>query len=138
MYAEEWECYSRILSKKITGVSLEKTLFYGRKHANSNTGEFWRNDPIRRNSKKEAIRLIIENLSVKGLLTPYLFTFLSGQAIVFRDKKLIDNIIKSANFTLKQNLTINLKYYTYPLWVIYKRTITSSKKKRTTNSEMKA
>ena len=48
MYAEEWELYSRILSSGIKGISINKNLFFGRKHPNSNTGEFFSNNPIRK------------------------------------------------------------------------------------------
>lgn len=121
MYAEEWECYSRILSEEINGVSLDKTLFYGRKHANSNTGEFWKKNPVRQNSKKEAIRLIIVHLNEKNLLTPYLFKYLSGLAIAFRDKKLVASIIKNSSLTLKQKLIISIKYMLFPIWLTYNR-----------------
>ncbi|GHC59967.1 Glycosyltransferase involved in cell wall bisynthesis [Ulvibacter litoralis] len=129
MYAEEWECYSRILSEKIKGVCIEKTLFYGRKHANSNTGEFWKKNPVRQNSKKEAIRLIMENLRAKNLLTSYLFTYLSGLAISFRDRRLIDDIIKRVGLSLRQKIILHIKYTVYPIWVAYKRLLKTKKPK---------
>ena len=119
MYAEEWECYSRILSQEIKGICIEKTLFYARKHPNSNTGEFLGSNPIRRDSKKKAIQLIVNHLSSKKLLTPYLLKYLSGIAITFRDIKLIDNIIKSVSLSKKQKFKLRFKFYAYPIWVIY-------------------
>lgn len=121
MYAEEWECYVRILSKEIKGICIDKILFYGRKHPNSNTGEFYNNNPTRRDSNKKAIELVARHLSSKELLTPYLFTYLSGQAISFRDPNLIKRIIKSTTLSLKQKYTLQLRYYTYPIWVVYTR-----------------
>src|SRR5690606_18148677 len=47
MYAEEWECYQRILSNKYIGVLVDKVLYYNRKHEKSNTGEFWKGDKVR-------------------------------------------------------------------------------------------
>ena len=96
MYAEEWECYSRILSQEIKGISIKKTLFYGRKHANSNTGEFLNQNPIRFNSKKNAIRLITKTLTEKGLLSTYLFKYLTSLALSFRDRELLDDLVKIA------------------------------------------
>ena len=57
-YAEEWECFQRILTEYETGVIIKTVLYYNRKHANSNTGEYWRNDNKRVDSKKKAILLM--------------------------------------------------------------------------------
>ena len=47
MYAEEWELYSRIILSGFKGISINKTLYYVRKHSNSNTGEFYKKDTLR-------------------------------------------------------------------------------------------
>src|SRR5690606_4213006 len=94
MYAEEWECYQRILSDKIKGVLIDKVLYYNRKHDKSSTGEFWRKDSARVASKKEAIKLIVSNLDKKKLLTPYLLKYLINLAIAFRDYKLVKKILE--------------------------------------------
>jgi glycosyltransferase involved in cell wall biosynthesis len=67
MYAEEWELYSRILSSGVVGISINKILFFGRKHPNSNTGEFYSHNPIRKKSNNDAILLVIANLKEKQL-----------------------------------------------------------------------
>lgn len=121
MYAEEWELYSRILSIGIKGISIEKCLFYGRKHPNSNTGEFYNNVEVRINSKKEAIRLVTENLASKNLLTPSLLKYLAGLAIGFRDTKLLNDIIVQSGIKTNNKLFLQLKYYLFPLWKVYKR-----------------
>lgn len=69
MYAEEWELYTRIISQGFDGIAIDKTLFYGRKHDNSNTGEFHLNNPERLKSHANAIKLIVLNLQKEGLLT---------------------------------------------------------------------
>lgn len=61
MYCEDWELYSRIVSEGFKGVSIGKCLYFGRKHSNSMTGEFYGNDPTRRKSYTEAILLVIKN-----------------------------------------------------------------------------
>ena len=121
MYAEEWECYSRILSEEIKGISINKTLFYARKHAASNTGEFWNQNPIRLNSKKNAIRLIAKNLRDKQLLSIYLFKYLTSLALSFRDRKLLDDLVKIAKPKITQKAFTYFKYEVYPMWVFYKR-----------------
>ena len=120
MYAEEWELYSRIIMSGYKGISIDKTLFYGRKHANSNTGEFWKGDKVRVNSKKEAIKLVVSNLYKKELLTPYLFKYLVNLAISFRDFKLVKNILKITNPKISLKLFYIIKYYLFPFWVFYK------------------
>jgi len=116
MYAEEWECYQRILSTNIKGVLIKKQLYFNRKHANSNTGEYWRKDKTRINSKKKAIHLVVSNLYKKGLLTPYLFKYLMNLAISFRDFKLVKGIIKETKPNIKLRVFYQLKYYLYPVW----------------------
>lgn len=121
MYAEEWELYSRILSKGYNGLSINKTLFFGRKHSKSNTGEFYSGDLKRIESKKEAIVLIVENLKNEGLLTNSLFKYLSGLVIAFRDYELLQQILLIAKMENKTQLYIHFKYFMFPLWKRYRR-----------------
>ncbi|MAN60030.1 MAG: glycosyl transferase family 2 [Flavobacteriaceae bacterium] len=122
-YAEEWELYSRILSNGFNGVTIDKTLFYGRKHPKSNTGEFWRNDSKRVNSKKAAILLVINNLVVKKILTPSLLKYLTGLAISYRDKRLLRKIMNIVNVSSSTKLYYYIKYQMYPFWKPYKTII---------------
>tara|TARA_R110000751_G_scaffold90302_1_gene177342 strand:- start:13302 stop:14048 length:747 start_codon:yes stop_codon:yes gene_type:complete len=66
LYAEEWECYSRILSSGFNGLNISKVLYYGRKHPYSNTGEFYSGDVVRVKSKIKAALYIIEDLTKKN------------------------------------------------------------------------
>ncbi|WP_395438870.1 glycosyltransferase family 2 protein [Gaetbulibacter aquiaggeris] len=120
MYAEEWECYQRILSNKFKGVVIDKVLYFNRKHANSNTGEFWKGDAVRVASKKKAMILVVSNLYKEQLLTPYLFKYLVNYAISFRDFKLVKNILNITNPKWYLKLFYKLKYYQFPVWVFYK------------------
>jgi glycosyltransferase involved in cell wall biosynthesis len=121
MYAEEWELYSRILSNGIKGVSINKCLFFGRKHPKSNTGEFYLGNKIRIDSKKEAIKLVAQNLMNKQLMTPSLLKYLVGYAISFRDITLLNDILSISKTTLKNRLYLKLKFILFPIWKIYKR-----------------
>lgn len=70
VYADEWEFYSRLLIKKLKGVSINRTLIYGRKHNLSTTYEFRNKNTIRRNSKIKAIKLVLQNIGSEDSLTP--------------------------------------------------------------------
>ena len=118
MYAEEWECYQRILSEKFKGIIIDKVLYFNRKHPISNTGEFWKGDAVRVASQKKAIALVMNNLHNKRLLTPYLFKYLVNYAISFRDFKLVKNILNITNQKLNIKLYYSLKYYMFPVWVL--------------------
>jgi glycosyltransferase involved in cell wall biosynthesis len=123
MYAEEWECYQRILSNKPKGVLVDKVLYYNRKHDKSNTSEFWRNSEVRVNSKKEAIKLVVSNLYKKDMLTPYLYKYLVNFAISFRDFKLVKDILKITDPNMRLRLFYIIKYYIFPFWILYKNKI---------------
>lgn len=69
LYAEEWECYSRIISENFKGITISNVLYYNRKHPESNTGQFIRKNIIHRKSYTKAILLVIQNLKEKQLLT---------------------------------------------------------------------
>lgn len=113
MYAEEWECYSRILSTGINGVSINKILFYGRKHPNSNTGEFQNNDPNRKRSKIKAIKLVIENLSITGLLSKKLIHYFLRSAFSLQEISIIDHTLRYSGASKLAQLKYKLgfKYY---------------------------
>ncbi|MBQ0908406.1 glycosyltransferase family 2 protein [Flavobacterium sp. F-328] len=115
MYAEEWELYSRILSSDIKGISIEKCLFFGRKHANSNTGEFYNNNPIRRASKKEAILLVIKNLKDKQLLSSSLLRYFVTLATDFREYNLFTQIITLLELSIFERIKWQFFYSTFPL-----------------------
>jgi len=129
MYAEEWECYSRILIKyDLVGVKINNALYFNRKHLNSNTGEFWSNDPIRVNSHKEAIRLVVDNLIVKNKLSAKLSNHLSGLAISYRDKNLLKCILLKSREKYIDKMFLKFKYILFPIWVKYKRVFKKANK----------
>ena len=45
-----------------SGISIDKILYFNRKHTRSNTGEFWNSDPVRVASKVKATKLVIDHL----------------------------------------------------------------------------
>jgi GalNAc5-diNAcBac-PP-undecaprenol beta-1,3-glucosyltransferase len=115
MYAEEWECYSRILIEGAIGVSVEKVLYYGRKHPNSNTGEFWNADPVRMNSKIEASKLVIENLEKNQSFNAQLQQYFFRLGFLLNEKEIIDQVLKVTNAGTLKRLKYRLGFYFYPV-----------------------
>lgn len=121
MYAEEWELYPRILSNGFFGISIEKTLFYGRKHADSNTGEFYRNNQIRRKSYTEAILLVIQNLKEKLLLSYSIKRYFITTALDFEEYNLFENILNVLDLSRFEKLKWQIFYAILPLRLILYR-----------------
>ena len=100
-YAEEWELYSRIImSVGFVGVSIDKTLFYGRKHDNSNTGKFYNKNKLQISSNAVAIYEVCKNLKANNLLTKSIFRHFVQISLSYRQYKLFDRLrsIKCDNF----------------------------------------
>jgi len=121
MYAEDWELYSRILSSGIKGISIEKCLFFGRKHPQSNTGEFYRNDPIRRASKSEAILLAVENLKEKQLLSNSLKRYFISVSLNYAEYNLFTEILSKLELLTSEKIKWQIFYATLPLRLIVYR-----------------
>jgi GalNAc5-diNAcBac-PP-undecaprenol beta-1,3-glucosyltransferase len=121
MYAEEWECYSRIISEDFKGVVINTVLYYNRKHTNSNTGEFFTNNPIRRASQADAIVLVLQNIKDKHLLTDALTRYFITSSIGFKEFNLFNRIMKIMDLRILQKLKWFFFYKSYPIRLpIYK------------------
>ncbi|WP_445718813.1 glycosyltransferase family 2 protein [Flavobacterium sp.] len=115
MYAEEWELYSRILSSGVVGVSINKILFFGRKHPNSNTGEFYSNNPIRKKSNNDAILLVLSNLKKKQLLTDSILRYFIQMAYDYKEFNLFSSIITTLELSGFLKLKWQLFYMFFPV-----------------------
>jgi glycosyltransferase involved in cell wall biosynthesis len=115
LYAEEWECYLRLISENFTGIIIDTILYYNRKHLQSNTGEYFRHNPIRRASNAEAILLVVNNLKDKQLLSASILRYLLGMAMGFKEYNLFQKIIKSLNLSKSNKLKWNIFYISFPL-----------------------
>lgn len=120
MYLEEWELYARIVSAGFNGITISKALFYGRKHPNSMTGEYYGNNPVRRKSSADAMVLAVENLRMKKLLNYSITRYFIVVSYNFEEYNLFNRIIKALEipflkeiqwriffFSLKIRLPIN-------------------------------
>jgi GalNAc5-diNAcBac-PP-undecaprenol beta-1,3-glucosyltransferase len=127
MYAEEWELYSRIISSGFKGISINKPLFYGRKHPDSNTGEFYRNNDLRRKSNADAILLVIINLFDKNLLTNNLLRYFIQVSLDYKQYDLFKRILHNINLSIFEKVKWRLFYSHLPfrlfLYKIYKKHI---------------
>lgn len=121
MYAEEWELYSRILSLGYRGISIDKCLFSGRKHPNSSTGKFYRNDPVRRKSFSEAVLLVVLNLKEKKLLSYSLKRYFIARAIEFEEYNLFKDILNALDLPIFEKLKWQIFYAVLPLRLVLYR-----------------
>ncbi|RXG13765.1 glycosyltransferase involved in cell wall biosynthesis [Leeuwenhoekiella aestuarii] len=119
LYAEEWECYTNILTERNNGISIDKTLYYGRKHNHSNTGEFYTGNPIRVQSKIKASKSIIDLLNRKGLMTPRLYKYFGWMAVLLKSKSLYYHLESYSSVDLQTKVITKFKYYFSFLFVIY-------------------
>lgn len=115
LYAEEWECYSRIISEGFEGVSIENILYYNRKHPNSNTGEFYSHNPIRKKSNKDAILLVIANLKEKRLLTNTILRYFIQKALDYKEYQLFSSLLQIAKLSVFEKLKWQLFYSFLPV-----------------------
>ncbi len=122
-YAEEWECYIKIISNGFKGIIINNVLYYNRKHQNSNTGEFWSNNPKRVYSKKEAIYLVLKSIKKNQLLSKNIENYLINESIHFRDFKFFKKIVSESNLSLKEENARIIKYYLFPFWKIEQKVI---------------
>lgn len=92
-YAEEWECYTRILSTGTKGLITNTVLYFNRKHPQSNTGEFWKKDPVRRASRVEASRLVLQHLADNKLFTYRLGVYFVSLAHFLKNKQIFNYVM---------------------------------------------
>ncbi len=114
-YAEEWECYSRILLAGFEGIGINEILYFNRKHPDSNTGEFWKGDKSRRQSYEKAIKLVIDNLKNKGLLSKSLVRYIVQMSILLKSKSILKYILSKSNIRLTGKLRYHFLYRFYPV-----------------------
>lgn len=115
LYAEEWECYSRIVSENFKGITISNVLYYNRKHYNSITGEFYQNDPIRRESYTIALLLVLQNLKEKDLLTHFSKQYFIISAIDFEEYNLFESILNILELPTFEKLKWQFFYRVLPL-----------------------
>ena len=113
-YAEEWECYNRIIARNFKGIMISNVLYYNRKHACSNTGEFYTHNPIRRESYVNAILLVLQNLKEKHLLSVSLKRYFVSLSKNFSEYDLFSSILDILKLSRFEKLKWQFFYFTFP------------------------
>ncbi|WP_370479368.1 glycosyltransferase family 2 protein [Tamlana flava] len=130
MYAEEWELYTRIISSGCKGISIEKTLYFGRKHPDSNTGEFYNNDSVRKASYADAIQLVVATLHQRGLVSNDIIRYFTQISLKFKSYDLFARILDTLDLNFFEKLKWQLFYMQLPfrlfLYKIKKRLLQNS------------
>ena len=114
-YAEEWEYYTRLLSQGITGASIDRVLYFNRKHPESNTGEFWAKHPVRRKSKLDAVKKVIDTLAQRELLSADLIKYFIRLGFILKEYMIIKWVLRKSNSNWVCSLKYYLGYKFYPL-----------------------
>jgi GalNAc5-diNAcBac-PP-undecaprenol beta-1,3-glucosyltransferase len=114
MYAEEWECYSRILVSGVKGVSLDKTLFFGRKHIKSNTGEYNSKNILRVDSHIMAALLVLDTLKAKNIYSDTLKTFFIRLSLELNSYQILKKYLKIAEADGLEKIKYFIGYKIYP------------------------
>ena len=115
LHAEEWELYSRILSTGITGLSIEKTLFFARRHSHSMTGQYFRLDPKRTQSNVDAILLVIKNLKEKKQLNYSIVRYFVVMSRGYKEYNLFEQLLKASEITGFDYFKWQLFFFVLPL-----------------------
>lgn len=115
MFAEEWELYTRILLKHPKGITIEKYMYFGRKHAASNTGEFKQANSIRIDSKIQAARLIIGHTAKVGKFSRTLTKFFIRLGFDLKSYDLLNEVLKKSDMSTLEKLKYSLGFKFYPL-----------------------
>ncbi|MDT0688602.1 glycosyltransferase family 2 protein [Salegentibacter sp. F188] len=121
-YAEEWECYIKILLEGYEGVGIDEVLYYNRKHPESNTGEFWLGNEGRKASQVKAVKLIIKNLKQKRLLSGRLIRYFVQMGIFLKEKSIVDYVLEISYVNILIRAKYRMLYKFYPIFVIGHRT----------------
>ncbi len=116
MFAEEWELYTRILLKRPKGICIEKNLYFGRKHAASNTGEFKKANSIRVSSKVHAAKLIIHHFAAKtGEISNSLTKFFIRLGFDLKSYDLLNEALKNSKMENFRKMQYRLGFVFYPV-----------------------
>jgi len=119
MFAEEWECYSRILADGVKGVSINKILFFGRKHDQSNTGEYQQKNPIRVQGKIEAALAIMNNLDSKKMLNKPLGNYFLALSKRMAEPIIFTHLVGLNQMKNKERLRLKIRYWIYPIFMFF-------------------
>ena len=118
-YAEEWEVYARILTSVNMGISINKTLYYGRKHNVSITGDFGNRNLSSLASYADAIELVMANLKDKKMVSTEIIRYFIQMSLQYKEYNLFERILHTLDFSKKEVLKWRLFYVHLPLRLFF-------------------
>jgi glycosyltransferase involved in cell wall biosynthesis len=114
-YAEEWEVYTRIITSVNKGISINKTLYYGRKHDVSITGDFNNKSETSLKSYADAIELVLIDLKKKNLVSNEIIRHFIQIALNYKKYNLYNRMTNSLEFPFWEVLKWKRIYLQLPL-----------------------
>jgi glycosyltransferase involved in cell wall biosynthesis len=114
VYAEDWEVYSRILSSGLRGISINKCLFFGRKHSSAITAKFYMDNIDSKRSYCDAILLVIKNLKDKNLLSYSILRYFIQLSLNFTEFNLFQNLLDCLNLSKGEKIKWRFFYTILP------------------------
>ncbi|MFV8440716.1 glycosyltransferase family 2 protein [Flavobacterium sp. LB2P44] len=118
-YAEEWEVYARIITSVNRGISINKILYYGRKHNVSITGDFGNRNINSLSSYTDAIQLVIANLNNKKMLSSEIIRYFIQVSLQYKEFNLFERIINTLDLPKMEELKWRFFYAHLPLRLFF-------------------
>lgn len=115
-FAEEWEFYTRLILRNKKGVMISNTLYYNRKHHESNTGKYWSNDPIKVQSKLDATLLIAKELYNNQCISVNIQNYLVSICVGHSSISTVNKIAEILNYSIYRRIKLHFSYYKIKLY----------------------
>lgn len=115
MYADDRECYQRILVNGAVGISIDKTLFYARKHDASSTGKSSDKNSKEYKSIIKALKLVICNIADHHWLDKRFAKFFAWEAARLGSNSIYKCLVSQKNLSLKNRFLAFFTYYGSPV-----------------------
>ncbi|MBP2283042.1 glycosyltransferase involved in cell wall biosynthesis [Flavobacterium sp. CG_23.5] len=129
-YAEEWEVYARIITSVNKGISINKALYFGRKHEESITGDFGNRKSASLVSYADAIELVVDNLRKRKLLSNEIIRYFIQIALDYKEYKLFPRILSCLQLSTLEKWRWEFFYFQLPLRLYFYNIYIKWKKKR--------
>lgn len=114
-YAEEWEVYARVITSVNKGISINKTLYYGRKQNESITGDFGNRNLSSLASYADAIQLVIATLKNKQMLSREIIRYFIQVSLQYKEYNLFERIINTLGLSKFQKMRWYFFYIILPV-----------------------
>lgn len=113
-YAEEWDLYNRLLISGYEGFKIDSTLYFNRKHHNSNTARYYRHNPIYLKSKIDACISIINSLDGNSLIDKKHIKFFLGLRKKSESQPIYKALLRANSLGIRDKLYVKFRYTFLP------------------------